>query len=85
MINFVPLQTPVSTPKVNSKPSPNATTAGVEINKDAQHGTQQVFQGYSKKRRGKDRRQRNLKPLIDMRSNKERRDDPQMPSIDIEV
>ncbi len=81
MINIGPLHPPVSTPKTK-KSSRDAAVAGTEINKDAQRVNQELPK---KKRRGKDRRQRNIKPLIDLRSNRDRRQDPDAPSIDIEV
>jgi hypothetical protein len=37
------------------------------------------------KRRNNDRRERSLKPLLDLRITRDRRDDPDVPSIDIEV
>jgi hypothetical protein len=82
MINIGPLNPPVSTPKTLKKSSRHAAVAGSEINKDAQKVAPPVQQ---KKRRGKDRRQRNMKPLIDLRSGRDRRDNPDAPSIDIEV
>jgi hypothetical protein len=81
MINIGSLNPPVNTPKVQKKTSRSAAVAGTEINKDAQN----VPQSVSKKRRGKDRRQRNMKPLIELRSGRDRRDNPDTPSIDIEV
>lgn len=82
MINIGPLIPPVSTPKVNKTLSRSAAVAGTEINKDTQHIVQEQKQ---KKRRGKDRRQRNLKPLLDLRSSGDRRANPDMPSVDVEV
>jgi hypothetical protein len=82
MINIGPLNPPVSKPKVLQSPSKDAAVAGSEINKDA-HRVDPPIQ--KKKRRGKDRRQRNMKPLIDLRSGRDRRDNPGVPSIDIEV
>ncbi|MGH1485916.1 MAG: hypothetical protein ACRBCI_06810 [Cellvibrionaceae bacterium] len=81
MININSLTPPVNTPKVKKMTSKSAAVAGTEINKDAQR----VFVDQQKKRRGKDRRKKNMKPLIDLRSGRDRRDDPNIPSIDIEV
>lgn len=82
MINIGPLHPPVSTPKVKKASSRDAAVAGTEINKDAQRVAQQPRQ---KKRRGKDRRQRNIKPLIDLRVSGDRREDPDTPSVDIKI
>lgn len=81
MINIGPINPPVSKPKVISPSARNAAAAGTETNKDAQR----VEQHQQKRRRGKDRRQKKMKPLIDLRSGKDRRNNPDIPSIDIEV
>ena len=83
MINIGPLHPPVSTPNVGKKTSRDAAVAGTEINKDPQHITQELPN--KKKRRGKDRRQRNIKPLIDLRVSRDRRENPDAPSVDIEI
>ena len=81
MINLGPLQPPVNTPKVKTRPSGDAAAAGTEINKDTQRTQQKLPQ----KRRGKDRRQRSMKPLINIRSGRDRREDPQKPSVNIKI
>jgi hypothetical protein len=83
MINIGPLYPLVSTPKTHKNPSHDKVIAGTEINKDAQRV---IAERERKRRRGeKDRRQRNLRPLIDLRIGRDRRDSPDVPSIDIEV
>jgi len=78
-----PLLPPVSTPKVRTTTSRDAAVAGTEINKDAQPVS---YQYLPKKRRDKkDRRRRNIKPLIDLRISRDRREDPDVPSIDIKI
>ena len=82
MITIGPLQPPVNVPKVKKtlpQDSPSETT---EVNKDAQPV---VVERPRKRRSGKDRRQRNMKPLIDLRSHRERRQNSDAPGIDIEV
>ena len=83
MINIGPIHPPVSTPTINKRESRDAAVAGTEINKDAQRVNQELPK--KKKRRGKDRRQRNIKPLIDLRVSADRRENPDVPSIDIEI
>ncbi len=83
MINIGPLHPPITTPKINKTASSEAATESTEINKDAQPVVVQPPK--QKKQRGKDRRQRNVKPLIDLRSSGDRRVDPDKPSINIKI
>lgn len=82
MINIGPLHPPVSTPKINKTHSRDAAVAGTEINKDAQRVEQQPKK---KKRRGKERRQKNIKPLIDLRVSADRRENADTPSVNIKI
>ena len=82
MINIGPFHPSVNPAKVIKKKDKGVAVAGTEVNKDSQ---KVVKEDNKKKRRGKDRRQRSVKPLIDLRSGRDRRDNPETPSIDIEI
>ncbi|MFT6388178.1 MAG: hypothetical protein ACJAUP_001554 [Cellvibrionaceae bacterium] len=83
MLNIGSLLPPVSTPKIGETTSRDAAVAGTEINKDPQ---QLSYQCLPRKRRDKkDRRRRNIKPLMDLRISRDRRLDPDVPSIDIKI
>lgn len=81
MINIGSLHPPVSTPKIKQKSSKEAAVAGSKITKDAP----KMVQPKRERRQRKDRRQKTLKPLVDLRTGGDRREDPATPSIDIEV
>lgn len=80
-MNIGPMLPPVSTPKIN-KQSRDAAVAGTEITDNPQH----IPQDYRRqKRRQNDRRKKNIKPLLDLRVTRDRREDPNIPRIDIEI
>jgi len=82
MINIGSFHPPASTNKTSkySKVSKSAAVAGSEVDNNAPKiGVE------SERRRKKDRRQRNVKTLIDMRSGRDRRSESDKTSIDITV
>jgi len=82
MINIGSFHPPASTnkPSKYSKVSKSAAVAGSKVDNNApQIGAEH------ERRRKKDRRQRNVKTLIDMRSGRDRRTETDKPSINIEV
>ena len=81
MTNIGPLYPSVNTSKVVKKNYRDVAVTGTEVSKDNTSTVKQKV----KKQRGKDRRQRNLKPLIDLRLGRDRRQNVSKPSIDIEV
>ncbi len=76
---------PVNTTKPTLVKRSEVAVAGSETNADAEKHEFYVQSKADKKRRGKDRRKRNVKPLLDSRSGKDRRYDAEKPSINIEV
>ena len=84
MINIHSLVPPVNTPARSVTKRGEIAVTGAEVNKDAPQ-TQYVYQKKREHRKGRDRRQRDLPPLIDMRSGGDRRNDPDKPSINVKV
>lgn len=56
-----------------------------ETNENASENDALPHAAVQEKRRGADRRKRNVKPLLDTRSGRDRRYDTEKPSIDIEA
>ena len=84
MLNISSLLPPVNTTKLKTTKRSEIAVAGSETNKDAPH-TDAVYQHKQHKRRGGDRRKRNIKPLVDLRSSPDRRKGAAKPSISIKV
>ncbi len=82
-MNINSLLPPVNTTKLNYPKRSDVAVAGSETNKDAPKAVYERQQ--RKKHRGKDRRQRNLKPLLDSRSGSDRRKHPIRGSINLSV
>jgi len=81
MINIGSFNPPVNTKTAKySKVSKSVAVAGSEIDNNSPKVTIE-----EERRRKRDRRKRNIKPLIDMRSGRDRRYDSDKPSINIEV
>lgn len=83
MVNISSLLPPVNTHRMKSKNHRgDIAVAGSEADKHAPHP---VVEQQQEKRKGRDRRQRDVKPLVDMRSGRDRRKDPDKPVIDLKV
>lgn len=80
-MNISSLLPPVNTTTLKRAKS-GVAVAGSEINKDA---PKTVVNKERRQRRGQDRRQKNIKPLVDMRSGRDRRKDQQQASISLKV
>ena len=91
-MNIGSLIPPVNTAKLRQTKRSEIAVAGSEVGKEphrqvpvqANEDEQQDHGGQERRERGKDRRQRNIKPLIDMRSGGDRRRDGK-PSINVDV
>ncbi len=88
--SFLP---PVNTAKLKQPKRSEIAVAGSEVGKEphrqapvpAQEDEQQDSRGQERRARRKDRRQRNIKPLIDMRSGSDRRKGSAKTSINVDV
>lgn len=93
LMNIGSLIPPVNTTKLKQPKRSEIAVAGSEIGKEphrqapvqAKEDDQQEHQGQERREKGKDRRQRNIKPLVDMRSGSDRRKDKIRPSINVDV
>lgn len=84
MLNISSLLPPVNPTKLKTPKRSEIAVAGSETNKDAPD-TGAVYQRKQHKRRGGDRRKRNIKPLIDLRSSPDRRKTTSKQSISVTV
>ena len=83
MVNISSLLPPVNTHRLkNTNKRSDVAVSGSEADKQARHP---VVEQRQDQRKGKDRRQRDVKPLVDMRSGRDRRKDPDKPSINLKV
>lgn len=83
MINFTPFRPSVSTTKVakQAKAFKSTAVAGSKVGDENQH----VVPSNNERRKKKDRRQRDIKPLIDMRSGDDRRQVNARRRVDVKV
>lgn len=72
---------PIVKPKKKETVSFDKSDTNADVTK--QHVEEEV--NGQEKRKGGDRRKRNIKPLLDTRSGRDRRNDPDNPSIDTEA
>ena len=73
----------VNTAKLQQPKRGQVAVAGAKVNKDAAQKTTARKQC---QRRGQERRQRNIKPLVDLRSGSDRRrNNPDKPSVSLNV
>ncbi|MBX2807064.1 MAG: hypothetical protein KTR20_00400 [Cellvibrionaceae bacterium] len=79
MITIGPFNPLLSTAKYKRKPSQAKTQTGAELDREA------PAVAPTQNRRRKDRRQQSIRPLIEMRCGRDRRENGAAPSVDIEV
>lgn len=85
-MNISSLFPPVNTAKLKQTKRSEVAVAGSEINPEAKKDAPKaIYPRDQRKKRGQDRRQRNIKPLIDMRSGRDRRKDSENKSINVSV
>lgn len=82
-MNISSLLPPVNTAKLKQPKRSEVAVAGSEINPEAKKDTPKAV--HQRKKRGQDRRKRSIKPLIDMRSGRDRRKDAESKSINVSV
>lgn len=81
-MNISSLIPPVNPTKLKYPKHGEVAVAGSKINKDA---PKMLSKQEQREKRGKDRRKRNVKPLLDSRTSGDRRKDPRRPSINLSV
>jgi 5-deoxy-D-glucuronate isomerase len=81
-MNISSLIPPVNTAKLKHPKRSEVAVAGSKTNEDA---SRELSEREQRKQRGQDRRRRNVKPLLDMRSGSDRRKDAQRRSINLSV